>query len=559
MLQPLLDQSVPQVGAPAAWGQGLDGTGMRVAVLDTGIDVTHPDLAGRVVGQANFTEGFEDDRDLVGHGTHVASTVAGSGAASGGRYRGVAPGAGLLDGKVCVEFGCAHSWVLAGMQWAAEQGADVVNLSLGGPDTPGLDPVEEAVGTLSAQYGVLFVIAAGNSGADASIDSPGSADAALTVGAVDKADQLGGFSSRGPRLDGGLKPDLTAPGVDIVAANSKDGFLGEPGQPYTTLSGTSMATPHVAGAAAILAQQHPDWSPEQLKAGLMGSAVPHPDLGAYAQGAGRLDVARAVGQSVTANPPGVGFELALWPHEDDQPQTRTISYRNHGTAEVVLELAVATIGPDGQPAPDGMFTLSDSSVTIPAGGGVEVSLTADTTLGDVTGYLGGRITATGSGQVVTTPFAIEREAEIYDLTLVHTDRTGAPTTTYITYLVRVDTSEVVELFFSDSTATVRVPPGEYVLISLLLDFTGAEPADTLLGQPTLVVDRDQTVAIDAREGRPISVTVPDPEAAPAVVGLAAEFDTGELSAGSAWAAAASTGSSPAGWVLTRPWMASSRR
>ncbi len=106
------------------------------------------------------------------------------------------------------------------------------------------------------------MIAAGNSGPGAgTIESPGSADAALTVGAVDKQNQLAEFSSRGPRLgDGAVKPDVTAPGVDIVAARSKDSQIGDPvGQYYLKLSGTSMATPHTVGAAAILAQQHPTW------------------------------------------------------------------------------------------------------------------------------------------------------------------------------------------------------------------------------------------------------------------------------------------------------------
>ena len=139
--------------------------------------------------------------DTVGHGTHVASTIAGSGAASGGKYRGVAPDATLLFGKVCENDGCTDSAILAGMQWAAvEQHAAVVNMSLGGGDTPEVDPLEEAVETLTAQTGTLFVIAAGNDGVDGSVGSPGTADAALTVGAVDRDDELADFSSRGPRV-----------------------------------------------------------------------------------------------------------------------------------------------------------------------------------------------------------------------------------------------------------------------------------------------------------------------------------------------------------------------
>jgi hypothetical protein len=205
--QPVLDRSVPQIGAPAAWQAGYTGKGTSVAVLDTGVDAGHPDLAGRVV-ERNFTA---ETGDRVGHGTHVASIIAGTGARSGGRYRGVAPEATVLSGKVCETSGCMESAILAGMQWAAvDENARVVNLSLGGEDFPSIDPLEEAVNTLTAQTGALFVIAAGNAGDARTIASPGSADAALTVGAVDSSDAVAGFSSRGPRTgDEAIKPDIS--------------------------------------------------------------------------------------------------------------------------------------------------------------------------------------------------------------------------------------------------------------------------------------------------------------------------------------------------------------
>ncbi|MFI6179807.1 S8 family serine peptidase [Nonomuraea sp. NPDC051191] len=158
-----LTGGLPQIGAPAAWAKGFTGEGVKVAVLDTGIHATHPDLAGKVSGRQDFTD-EPDERDLVGHGTHVASAIAGSGAASGGRYRGVAAGVTLLDGRVCASRFCTDSAILAGMQWAAEQGARVGNMSLGMPGTPEQDPLEQAVEALSDQYGTLFVIAAGNGG-----------------------------------------------------------------------------------------------------------------------------------------------------------------------------------------------------------------------------------------------------------------------------------------------------------------------------------------------------------------------------------------------------------
>jgi subtilisin family serine protease len=253
-----LDASVPQIGAPAAWAAGYTGAGMTAAVLDSGIDQAHPDFAGRIVEVRNFTDA-PDGNDTVGHGTHVASILAGSGSASGGTYRGVAPDAELLVGKVCPTNFCPESAVLAGMAWASRAGADVVNMSLSGPDTPGLDPLEQAVNELTAETDALFVASAGNDGTGVPVNSPASADAALAVGAVDRDDSVADFSNRGPRAgDSAIKPDLTAPGVGIVAARASDGFIGEPVDDfYTRLSGTSMAAPHVAGAALLLNQQHP--------------------------------------------------------------------------------------------------------------------------------------------------------------------------------------------------------------------------------------------------------------------------------------------------------------
>ncbi|GIG88335.1 S8 family serine peptidase [Plantactinospora endophytica] len=526
--KPTLEQSVPQIGAPSAWQGGLDGTGVKVAVLDGGVDAGHPDLAGQVAGQANFTEGMEDDRDLDGHGTHVASTIAGTGAASDGRNKGVAPGARLLDGKVCVVYGCLDSWILAGMQWAVEQGASVVNISLGGTDTPEVDPVEQAVQSLTERHGTLFVISAGNEGADATIGSPASAEAALTVGAVNRADELAWFSSRGPRLgDGGLKPDLTAPGVDIVAANSRDASDGPTGQPYVTMSGTSMATPHVAGAAAILAQRHPEWTAGALKATLMASARPRSGLSAYAQGAGRVDVARAVGQTVRADPPSVGFGLQMWPPTDDVPMAKTVTYHNRGSAPVTLALTAEGTGPDGRPAPAGMFTSSATTVTVPAGGSAQVTLTADTRVGGPTGYYTGRLVGTADGLVVQTPFAIEREAESYPLTLVHTNRAGKATDDYYTVLHRLDEPDGIggyEPYDADGTVTIRLPKGRYALVSAVNDRDGANRETSLLAQPALELTAATTVAVDGRRAKPVSATSPRPDATPLFFTVAAEIE-----------------------------------
>ncbi|MGW6461464.1 S8 family peptidase, partial [Streptomyces sp. NPDC055078] len=124
-----LERSVPQIGAPRAWASGHDGRGVKIAVLDTGVDSTHPDLKDQVVASRNFTSD-PDAEDTLGHGTHVASTAAGTGARSGGRFKGVAPGAKILNGKVFDSSGASEeSAIIAAMEWAAEQGAGVVNLS----------------------------------------------------------------------------------------------------------------------------------------------------------------------------------------------------------------------------------------------------------------------------------------------------------------------------------------------------------------------------------------------------------------------------------------------
>ncbi|MFD7658334.1 S8 family serine peptidase [Actinosynnema sp. NPDC059797] len=501
-----LDRSTAQVGAPAAWAAGYTGAGVKVAVLDTGVDGDHPDLAGKEIAERNFTS-EPDAVDRVGHGTHVAATVASSGAP----YRGVAPDARILDGKVCqAGGGCPESAILEGMRWATEQGADVVNLSLGGQDSPGLDPLEEAVNTLSARTGALFVIAAGNSGSPSSVGSPGSADAALTVGAVDRDDGIAPFSSRGPRVgDGAIKPDITAPGVDIVAAKAAHASIGTPvGDAHLAMSGTSMATPHVAGAAALIAQQHPDWTGSRIKAVLTASAEPNPDLTAFDQGAGRLDLARAITTTLTTDPVAVNLGLQLWPHHDDTPVTKEHTYRNAGDAPVTLALAVEATSPDGTPAPAGMFTVTPTELTVPAGGEATASVTADTRLGALDGTYSGAVVATGGGEPLRTPMAVEREVESYDVPFAHTGRSGAPEETYYTYVYGLSNTRMA--YLSPGQDTLRLPKGDYFLVSEL------GPADglTLLVQPELAVTGDGVVTLDARVARPLRVTAPDPDAAP---------------------------------------------
>ncbi|MEU8795889.1 S8 family serine peptidase [Streptomyces sp. NPDC048643] len=520
-----LDTSVPQIGGPEAWAAGFDGTGSRIAVLDSGIDTTHPDLAGQVVAEHNFSNS-PTTGDGYGHGTHVASIAAGTGAKSGGRFKGVAPGARILNGKVLDDTGSGSmSQIIAGMEWAVAEKADVANLSLGTYDSPGTDPMEEAVDTLSSESHTLFVVAAGNNGeqGSATISTPGSADAALTVGAVDKQDALAPFSSTGPRIgDNAVKPDLTAPGVDIGAAVAHDSYLANVGTPvadgYIALSGTSMASPHVAGAAAILAQQHPEWTGDEIKQALVASAAPGPYT-AFQQGSGRVDLRTAIKQAVFTRETSLSFGIAQWPHTDDQPLDKNLTYRNMGDTSVTLKLTVDAKGPDGSPAPKGMFTAPDQ-VIVPGHGEATVKIVADTRLGNAAaGRFTGRITAAGAGQSVGTALAVERESEMYSVTFKPLDRQGkpAPTGSWDATLAGL-TGPLLgsTMSVSGDTYSVRVPKGRYFVNGFLrVDPAGttAKGADWL-NQPSLDVTKDTVVTLDARTAKPIDVTVPDRSAYP---------------------------------------------
>ncbi|SDU61746.1 S8 family serine peptidase [Jiangella alkaliphila] len=414
-----LDQSIPQIGADDAWAAGLDGAGVTVAVLDTGVDAAHPDVAGQVAASQSFIPG-EDVADGHGHGTHVASTVAGTGAASDGRFTGVAPGAQLVVGKVLSNAGSSvGSSVIAGMEWASvEQDADIVSMSLGGTPTDGTDPLSQAVDALTEQTGALFVVAAGNAGRDFYVGTPGAADAALTVGAVDRNDALAAFSSRGPRRgDYAIKPEITAPGVAIGAARSAGTSM--PGavhidDHYTRVSGTSMATPHVAGAAAILAQQHPDWTAQQLKAALVAGADDG-DYTVYEQGAGRLDVTRAIGQQVQVSPSTADFGFLRLPVEGDAA-ARTLTYTNPTDAPVTLDLAATARSEDGADVPADALRLDRDTVDLPAGGSATVVVTFDQNAVEPALYTGS-VVATAPGIRLGTPLGIVIGEQLHTVTV----------------------------------------------------------------------------------------------------------------------------------------------
>ncbi|WP_327638976.1 S8 family serine peptidase [Kribbella sp. NBC_00482] len=513
-VRPVLDKSVPQIGAPDAWKAGYEGSGVQVAVLDTGVDATHPDLDGKVKESQDFSGSPTGAEDHFGHGTHVAATIAGTGAGAGGTRKGVAPKADLLVGKVLGDDGYGYdSWIIAGMEWAASEGAKVVNMSLGGEATDGTDPLSQAVNDITAQTGTLFVVAAGNEGQDETVGTPGAAASALTVGAVDRQDKLADFSSRGPRLgDAGLKPEITAPGVDIIAARATGTAMGQPvDNLYTAASGTSMATPHVAGAAVLLAQQHPDWKADQLKNALVSTAKTQPQQSVYQQGAGRVDLTRAVAQKVTAS------GVADFGVQTAEAGTRTITYRNDSGSPVTLNLSVQVTNlDDKQPETDG-FGLP-ATVTVPANGTADVPLTLDPAkLGR--GQYSGWIVATGPDGVVThTAVGALRSGPKHKVTLRAVGLDGQPTGVPVISLFGDNSrSDVLAWIPNGSTFTAEVEEGTYLLHSLVENNDPQDEQVSLFTDPNIVVSKDSEIVIDARKAVPIRIETPKPSEQQAIL------------------------------------------
>ncbi|WP_439659851.1 S8 family serine peptidase [Lentzea sp. HUAS TT2] len=491
-----LTESVPMVGAPAAWQAGFDGTGVTVAVLDTGYDQKHPELAGVVSVAKDFTpSGIQDN---IGHGTHVAATVAGRGS----QYVGVAKGASLAVGRVCEADWCLDSAVIAGMEWAArEVKAKVVNMSLGGDQSDGKDPLSVKVDELTAETGTLFVVAAGNSGVYRKVGSPAAADSALAVANLTKAGGVNEGSSRGPRIgDHAVKPDIAAPGTDIVAARAENTLWEHAVDDlHARLTGTSMATPHVAGAAAVLAQRNPSWKAAELKANLMTTVKPVADSPVNI-GTGLLDVGRAVTQQVHASVGSLSFGLVEWPHT--KTFTKTITYSNTGGTPVTLALR-HDLGAD--------FAVP-SSVTVPAQGSVAVDVVLDPRKG--LGTFFGHVKASAAGVELTTSVGAYVQEERHALTLSMIGRDGKPVANEFAVVVNMTTQEASVLSIGpDGTGSSKLPVADYAVLSRIDEVTAnydwfvPVAATEVAGRVSLAAD--VSVTLDARQGKQISVELPE--------------------------------------------------
>jgi len=384
-------------GVDAAWNSGYTGAGVTVAVIDSGINDSHPDLQdgngnSRVVYHQDFTGTATSNSsgaqyDLYGHGTHVAGIIAGNGSLSGGNYAGVAPGATLVDLRALDQNGSGNdSTVIAAIQQAialqSTYNIRIINLSLGRGIGVSYtqDPLCQAV-EAAWQSGIVVVVAAGNYGrlsvngsnGFGTVTAPGNDPFVLTVGATKSngsasasAETLASYSSKGPTTyDHVVKPDMVAPGNAIVslaapgatleAAYPAELVTGNDGNnDYFSLSGTSMATPAVVGAAALLLQEQSTLTPDQVKARLMLSAtkltaafglfstsawVPHlsqnftSTYDLFSAGSGLLNVQAATSSTVLA-PATVGSALSPTAVYNVQANTVSMVYGNSTVAPI---------------------------------------------------------------------------------------------------------------------------------------------------------------------------------------------------------------------------------
>lgn len=278
ILAETIPAGIAQIKAPAAWDSSR-GKGIRVAVLDTGIDGTHPDLAANYKGGVSFVPG-QPPADGNSHGTHCAGTIAA--AINGAGVVGVAPAASLYAVKILSNNGSGQwSWLIAGINWCIANKMHVLSMSLGGSGAP---TALEAMVNTAFSSGLLLVAAAGNSGPGPnSVEFPGKYKNVIAVTAIDNANVIASFSSRGPEVE------LCAPGVNVLSTI--------PGGGYGTKSGTSMACPHVAGAAAAVWGSHRFASNVQIW-NLLGSTADNLGIPGWdpLYGYGRVDVDQAAAE-----------------------------------------------------------------------------------------------------------------------------------------------------------------------------------------------------------------------------------------------------------------------
>ncbi len=423
-----IEPAIELIGAPAVWGTlGTQGDSVRVGIIDSGIDYLHPALGGgfgpgfKVAGGYDFVNNDKDPADDNGHGTHVAGIIA----ADADTVKGVAPHSILYAYKALNAAGSgAVSDIIASIERTVDPDQngddsdrlDIVNMSIGGPggpDDPGSVAVDNAV-----RLGVTFCIAAGNTGhkipvqgkennyfydGSETINSPGTAELAITVGASDLSDNLAFFSSRGPNTTSfSIKPDVLAPGVDINSTYPPAGFK--------VLSGTSMATPMVAGVAALIKGVHRSWTPAMIKSAIVNKAR-NIGLNAYLQGGGRVRAIQSVSAKTLVTPSALSYGLddpaaAPW----SLPETLRV-YNTHSSSQsYAIDVGGIASGIS--------LNVSPSSFSIPAQDSAMViaTLTVDNAFvaiadEDILRFTG-RVILSGTADTAVVPWAFVRTSRL---------------------------------------------------------------------------------------------------------------------------------------------------
>ncbi|MFC3958871.1 S8 family serine peptidase [Halovivax cerinus] len=397
----------------------VDGEGVRVAVADTGVYADHPDIElAAEDGWYDATGGSSTPVDSFGHGTHVSGTIAGGNASD--VQIGVAPGVELANVRVCPGSTCDPAAIMESFEWAVETDSNILNFSLGGP--PSGSYVEPVYNTMDA--GTLVVAGAGNSG-EGTVISPAAPYDSIAAGAVDENHTVADFSA-GTLIEEGtfqgnwmdhwpdqyIAPDATTPGVDVYSADSPDGDMCDEGE-YCEVSGTSMATPHMSGVAALVMSANPDLDPWEVKDVLVESTWKpddwdpndaqhyNPDTDRDSRyGTGIVDAYEAVSQ--VADPPGQAeFDV-------------TIDGTNSPVAagdELVVDVTVENLGDESGTQTielaDFDGTVVDSeSVSLAAGDSTQLELGWSTTADDAGS---GDVTVSSADHDDSAPVTIEAD------------------------------------------------------------------------------------------------------------------------------------------------------
>jgi subtilisin family serine protease len=557
LVQASLADSVPLIGAPQVWaltddqGWPVTGQGIRVAIVDSGVDYTRAALGGclgsgcRVIGGYDFVNEDADPWDDHGHGTHVAGIVAANSAAR----QGVAPGVELLAYKALDANGVGFaSDIIAALEQAVSDQADVINLSLGALGTTD-DPLSQAA-QAAVEAGFVVVAAAGNGGPQSStVEAPSIAPGVISVAASSKDDTFADFSSRGPVASTFvLKPDIGAPGVEISSTVPLTGTVSDPSG-WLPANGTSMATPHVAGGAALLRQLHPDWTPLEVKAALMNYALDlEQDL--FAQGAGRLDLLPAATASLLAVPGSLSFGLPLL----DGTDVLTLSLRNVGTTSLTVTPTVSmahTADGVGQPLsptlPVSYASVTPPNVTLNPGGTHIISVTLDIPPDAADGHYQGRVRLQNPAVTheASVPLAFTLLSRV---TLRVLDETGSEITGWghMAVLARIpDADFLISNLPLQLPATFTVPSGSYhaqafghfgLYDHLLIPGLPQQVPYAIIQAETIPPHQVQTITLDLADTRPYRLDATDVDGNPAFI--------------NAWAAAFRYHEGDAAW-LTR--------